>query len=171
MTSFLKFIFIFAGGFVLSTFKRHSSLSILLAAVPLSAGAEDAPYRASQATPSSAICMPMSEFQKFSVDEGGFTVNNFSVREVKDILSDMTQLETTYSIANRSTQTVRVSGDFVFLDNDNRILAAMSADPYEPQIDQSMTTKGRGQTFVATGTLPTVETVCLRIFGTLPDKK
>lgn len=147
-----------------------SSLLLAVVAVPPIASADDAAIHAVQATPASAICLPMLELQKYSVDEAGFIVNNFSVREAKDTLSGMVQMETTYSIANRSSEPVRVSGDFVFLDSENRILAAMSAGPHEAWVDLATTTKGSGQTFVNAGTVATVTTVCLRLFGTFPDK-
>ncbi|UXU07196.1 hypothetical protein [Agrobacterium tumefaciens] len=132
--------------------------------------ADDTAPKATQSNPASAICMSLPAFTKFALDEAGFTANNFNVRESRDILSPMTQLETTYSIANRSSVSVRMAGDFVYLDQDNSILAALTANPSEWQVTPSMTTTGKGHTFVSEGTLSKVKTVCLRIFGTLPDE-
>lgn len=153
------------------TLKRSLLLMITLATNPLVAYAEDKPVSVAEPTPTSALCMPLPDFQKFAIDEAGFVVNNFSVREVKDILSDMMQLETTYSIANRSSQAVRFSGDFVYLDAENRILAAVNASPDELRIDPSVTTVGKGKTFVNAGDSAAIKTVCVRIFGTAPDKR
>lgn len=171
MTLFLMFIRILACGFVTWPFKRRLLLSIVLASSPVYASVDDESKLAVQTTPGSANCMPMSEISKFNADEAGFIVNNFSVREVRDLQSDMVQLETTYSIVNRSSQAVRISADFVFLDKDNSILAALNANPEQWRIEPLMTTMGQGRTFVSPGTAGVVKTVCLRIFGTLPDKR
>ncbi|WP_425646055.1 hypothetical protein [Agrobacterium leguminum] len=150
--------------------KRSYFFLFAIACHPNVVAASDTTDAATQNNPAAAICMPLTDFQKFSVDEAGFILNNFSTREVKDIQSDMMQLETTYSIANRSNQPVRLSVDFVYLDKENSIIAALSGVAEEWRIEPAMTTKGKGKTFVATGTLGEVKTVCLRAFGTFPEK-
>ncbi|WP_395773945.1 hypothetical protein [Agrobacterium pusense] len=151
--------------------KRPFILSLALTSSSLMASAEDKPISSGEPSKASAICMPLADFQKYSIDEAGFVANNFSIREVRDNLSAMTRLETTFSVANRSAEAVRLSGDFVFLDGENRILAARNAEPYEPWIASAMTTTGRGKTFVSSGTVATMKTVCLRLFGTFPEAK
>ena len=150
--------------------KRALFFLFVIAWHPNVAFASDHAVAATQNTPAAAICMSLADFQKFSIDEAGFILNNFSAREVKDIQSDMMQLETTNSIANRSNQPVRLSVDFVYLDEKNSIVAALSGIAEEWRIDPAITTKGKGKTFIAAGTLEEVKTVCLRAFGTFPEK-
>ncbi len=112
-------------------------------------------------------CIALGSFQDAAADTQQVRINNFSVRETPAVASPGTmEIEITYAIANRMDKPINVSGDFLLLDQREKPLVAMNADPLLNTVQPGKTETGRGATFVGEGTLMKAKQICLRIFTT-----
>lgn len=138
------------------------------AAAAVMAASSLSPAYAVEAEQSEAFtCIALESFQDAAADTQQVRINNFSVRETPAVASPGTmEIEITYAIANRMDKPINVSGDFLLLDQREKPLVAMNADPLLNTVQPGKTETGRGATFVGEGTLMKAKQMCLRIFTT-----
>lgn len=136
-------------------------------AAALAAGMSLSPAYASGETSEPFTCIALESFKDAAADTQQVRINNFSVRETPAVASPGTmEIEITYAIANRMDKPINVSGDFLLLDQREKPLVAMNADPLLNTVQPGKTETGRGATFVGEGTLMKAKQMCLRIFTT-----
>ncbi|TCT35413.1 hypothetical protein [Martelella mediterranea] len=119
------------------------------------------------ATPSFAemTCVPLEDIDTLSADVGEAHVNNFSLSSGQLRASVFIPGVTfSYSVVNRDTGPVYVSVDIIMRDEENTMIAALSAMP-TPYVTPGRTEAVSRETILSVDEFSKVSTICIRAAG------
>ena len=107
-----------------------------------------------------------SQFEEFSVQSNGVTLNNFGIAQKKAWLSDeMTNIEVSFSARNKTNSPRHFVVMLVGTDVSGKILWSLALEPLMSTLAESTTTTVEKSIYCVPGTLDITNKIWVRVVG------
>lgn len=111
-------------------------------------------------------CIERADWKTLDLEANGVHFNNFSFRSAPYFFDrDRLVANLTFSVTNRTADTVYVKAEFLFLDTDGDPLFVINAAPKADQVSAETTDTATGETFMEEGEFSNAGRVCYHIGG------
>jgi hypothetical protein len=146
-----------------SKIKVVASIAAILFAVSPSAPMEATELN-SVRTLGSFQCIPIAAADDFRADSQDVRIGSLAINEQLGGDKVSAALSVSYAVENRSASMLLLNIDFLFVDDADRPLAALTAAPPNMRIAAKRSEMGRDWTPVRPGMLATARSICARVF-------